>query len=171
MHGRKEKTFAGKVIGPAINLLPEDRDDLPEVVPVEWLNTTCTIYRREGMPSPPFDSFFTGYSLMEDVTLSLGVGRNWKLANVRKAKIYHDSQHGAHKCDVRKVGAMELVNRYYVMTEILKQRGFASDLRLCAWEIFQLLTVAARSTTRGKVWSMFRGKLDGLQHILSSHQK
>src|SRR5437867_8288933 len=67
MHGRSEKSFAGKVIGPAINLLPEDRDDLPEVVPVEWLNTTCTMYRREVLPSPPFDSLFVGYSLMEDV--------------------------------------------------------------------------------------------------------
>ena len=26
MHGRAEATFAGKVIGPAINLLPEDHD-------------------------------------------------------------------------------------------------------------------------------------------------
>ncbi len=67
MNGGPEKSFAGKLIGPAINLLPEDRDDLPEVVPVEWLNTTCTIYRREALPSPPFESFFTGYSLMEDV--------------------------------------------------------------------------------------------------------
>ena len=64
MHGRREKSFAGKLIGPAINLLPEDRDDLPEVVPVEWLNTTCTIYRREALPDPAFDVFF--YWLLAD---------------------------------------------------------------------------------------------------------
>ena len=38
MNGGSEQTYAGRVIGPAINLLPEDRDDLPSVVPVEWLN-------------------------------------------------------------------------------------------------------------------------------------
>src|SRR5204863_9646194 len=97
MHGRSERTFAGRVIGPGINLLPEDREDLPEIVPVEWLNTTCTIYRRVALPSPPFDSVFTGYSMMEDLTLSLRVGQKWKLANARTARIFHDSQPGPHK--------------------------------------------------------------------------
>src|SRR5437868_3995529 len=83
MNGRREKSFAGRVIGPGINLLPEDRQDLPEVVPVDWLNLGCTIYRREALPDPPFRSNFTGYSLMEDLTLSLEVGKTWNLANVR----------------------------------------------------------------------------------------
>src|SRR5207249_600049 len=69
LHGRAERTYAGRVIGPAVNLLPEDRDDLPEVVPTEWLNTGCTLYRREALPEPPFDLLFTGYSMMEDLTL------------------------------------------------------------------------------------------------------
>ena len=43
----------------------------PEVASVEWLNTTCTIYRGEALPSPPFCNQFTGYSLMEDLALSL----------------------------------------------------------------------------------------------------
>ena len=44
------------------------RPDPLAVVPVEWLNTTCTLYRRAALPSPPpFSSRFEGYSLMEDV--------------------------------------------------------------------------------------------------------
>src|SRR5882724_9869052 len=58
LNSGRESTFAGKVIGPAINLLPEDRYDLPDIVPVEWLNTTCTMYRHDALPSPPFDSVF-----------------------------------------------------------------------------------------------------------------
>ena len=101
LNGARENSFAGKVIGPAINLLPEDRDDLPDIVPVEWLNTTCTIYRREALPDPPFPELFAGYSLMEDLALSLNVAkRGWKLANVRTARIFHDSQPGEHKSDV-----------------------------------------------------------------------
>ena len=78
LHGRNELTFAGRMIGPAVNLLPEDRDDLPEVVPTDWLNSTCTLYRRGALPNPPFDSIFTGYSMMEDVALSVRVGKNWR---------------------------------------------------------------------------------------------
>ena len=107
LHGKPEATYAGKCIGPALNLLPEDRPDLPEVVPVEWLNTTCTLYRWKAMPQPPFPEHFTGYSLMEDVTLSLIVGRNWKLANARTARIYHDSQPGTHKQDISARTKME----------------------------------------------------------------
>ena len=46
--GRPESSYAGGVLGPAVNLLPADRDDLPEVVPVEWLNTgaRCTVGKR-----------------------------------------------------------------------------------------------------------------------------
>src|SRR5437660_1456582 len=42
MAGRTQASYAGRVLGPAVNLLPEDRDDLPDIVPVEWLNLGCT---------------------------------------------------------------------------------------------------------------------------------
>jgi GT2 family glycosyltransferase len=139
MHGRREKSFAGKVIGPAINLLPEDRDDLPEVVPVEWLNTTCTMYRREVLPTPVFDEVFTGYSLMEDLALSLRVAQaGWKLANARTARVVHDSQPGDYKSDVAAVASMEFQNRYYVMTNILHRRSFSDHVRLMIWELFSI---------------------------------
>src|SRR5262249_58000113 len=92
MAGAPQSRSGGRILGPAVNLLPEDRADLPEVVPVEWLNTTCTLYRREALPHPPFLPHFTGYSLLEDVALSVTVAKQWKLANVRTARIYHDSQ-------------------------------------------------------------------------------
>jgi hypothetical protein len=165
MHGRREKSFAGRVIGPAINLLPEDREDLPEIVPVQWLNLGCTLYRREALPSPPFDSVFVGYSMMEDLTLSLRVGRHWKLANARTARIFHDSQPGDYKADVRALAAMELVNRHYVMTKICERRGVAAYLRLWLWELFQLFVTCARSASRSKAWAMCRGQFDGLRQI------
>src|SRR5262249_33517287 len=43
MAGRTANSYAGRVLGPAVNLLPEDLDDLPEVVPVEWMNLGCTL--------------------------------------------------------------------------------------------------------------------------------
>jgi glycosyltransferase involved in cell wall biosynthesis len=165
MHGRREHSFAGRVIGPAINLLPEDGEDLPQIVPVEWLNTTCTLYRREALPSPPFDSFFIGYSMMEDLALSLQVARRWRLANVRTARIFHDSQPRTHKDDIRAMAAMELVNRHYVMTEILGRKGIRDYLRLLLWEVFQLTISAARRQSRPHMAPICRGKFQGFAQV------
>lgn len=140
LHGRYETSYAGKCIGPALNLLPEDNPNLPEVVAVEWLNTTCVLYRREALPQPIFSSFFTGYSLLEDVTLSLTVGKQWQLANARTAKIFHDSQPGEHKNNPTILAQMDLVNRHYVMTQILEQKTLQDYLKLI---ILQLFGIAA----------------------------
>jgi len=166
MNGKSEPTYAGRVIGPAINLLPEDRDDLPEVVPVEWLNTTCTMYRHEALPNPPFLAQFKGYSLMEDVALSLEVGKKWKLANARTARIFHDSQPADYKSNQRLLNCMQLTNRYFVMTQIINQGTLSDHLKLLMWELFQLASVAVRSETRGKAVAMLRGQLDGYAQIL-----
>jgi glycosyltransferase involved in cell wall biosynthesis len=168
LHGRSESSFAGRCIGPALNLLPEDRADLPEVVPVEWMNTTCTLYRREAMPEPPFPTHFTGYSLMEDVTLSLLVGKQWQLANARTARIFHDSQPGDHKNDRGVLAKMELVNRHYVMTQILQRRSLQDHLKLV---ILQLFEIAASLFSR-QGWQEFpallSGKLAAIRQILTS---
>jgi GT2 family glycosyltransferase len=163
MHGRREKSYAGRVIGPAINLLPEDREDLPEVVPMEWLNTTCTMYRRGALPSPPFDPFFTGYSLMEDLALSLRVSqRGWRLANVRSARIVHRSQAGQHKADVAAIASMELRNRRYVMTEVLKRRSFSDYVRLSLWECFTIASSLANRDGFRNLPKVLAGKLHAL---------
>ena len=147
------------MLGPAVNLLPEDRDDLPEVVPVQWLNTTCTLYRREALPEPMFPSNFIGYSLMEDLTLSLTVGRHWKLANARTARIYHDSQRGEHKEDVVAMSTMELVNRHYVMTKVMGKRDFGDYAKLAVWELFQLASCAIDNRGGIAFWRELRGKM------------
>jgi GT2 family glycosyltransferase len=164
MHGQREKSFAGKVIGPAINLLPEDRHDLPEIVPVEWLNTTCTMYRRDALPSSPFDSFFSGYSLMEDLALSLRVGeRGWKLANVRTARVFHDSQSGGHKTDLAAIASMELQNRHYVMTKILRRTSISDYVKLSTWELFSIIT-----SGRKNIRYLLTGKWHALRELYRS---
>ena len=103
---------------------------------VDWLNTTCTLYRREALPTPPFPPHFTGYSMMEDLTLSLVVGRQWSLANARTARIFHDTQPGSHKSDPARLAEMGLVNRHYVMTQVLHRRSVADYLRMFVWHAF-----------------------------------
>lgn len=168
LHGRAEESYAGRCIGPALNLLPEDREDLPEVVPVEWLNTTCTLYRREALPDPLFSSNFVGYSLMEDVTLSLTVGERWRLANARTARIYHDSQPGDHKNNAGVLAKMELVNRHYVMTKILRRSQLRDYYKLVILQLFEI--AALLQTLRG--WQslpvVIQGKLAAILEIWQS---
>lgn len=168
LHGLPETSYAGKCIGPALNLLPEDNPDLPEIVPVEWLNTTCTLYRRKALCSPLFPPVFTGYSLMEDVTLSLIMGRNWKLANARTARIFHDSQPGDHKSNRAVLAKMELVNRHYVMTQILERRQLQDYGKLTVLQLFEI--AALLQTWKG--WKslpiVLKGKLEAVLEILKS---
>ena len=128
------------------------------MVPVEWLNTTCTLYRREALPDPPFPDHFKGYSLMEDVTLSLMVGRHWKLANARTARIYHDSQPGSHKVDPKLVAEMQLINRHYVMTKVLGRNRISDYLKLFLFELFSLTSTLRGHSGRVVFGPTLRGK-------------
>jgi glycosyltransferase involved in cell wall biosynthesis len=171
INGRNEPTFAGRLLGPAVNLLPEDRDDLPEVVPTEWLNTTCTIYRREALPDPPFDSIFTGYSMMEDVAASASVGRHWRLANARTARIFHDSHPGAHKAQRAELARMEIVNRYFIMTDVIGRRSAADYARLLLWQMFQLSSCAVQCRLGRPFWEALHGNIQGVRAIAKSKRR
>ena len=167
LSGQRAASYAGRIIGPAVNLLPEDRNDLPDVVPVEWLNTTCVLYRRDALPSPPFPAHFLGASLLEDVALSCAVGKTWRLANVRKARVFHDSQQGDHKRSIVAASRMELVNRHYVMTQVLKRRRLVDYAKLALWECFLLANAAIR--VRGFLREL-SGKLLGLGDMMLGEQ-
>ena len=166
MAGEDCSSYAGRILGPAVNLLPEDREDLPEIVPVEWLNTTCTLYRREMLPIPPFPAHFTGYSMMEDVTLSLLVGRKARLANARTARIFHDSQPGSHKSSPCDLAEMELTNRHYVMTRVLERRSGLDYMRLFGWELFQMTSGLLQSAGRRDFPARLLGKARALWKLL-----
>ncbi|OAI50989.1 glycosyltransferase [Planctomycetaceae bacterium SCGC AG-212-F19] len=166
LHGRALASYAGRCIGPAVNLLPGDRPDIPEVVPVDWLNLGCTLYRREALPEPVFDPFFTGYSMFEDLALSLVVGRKWKLASVRTARLFHDSQPSDEKNRVGAMATMELINRHYVMTTVLGRHDLAHYMKLILFESY--LLAAALKTRRGRrrFFTLLRGKCRALAQIL-----
>lgn len=168
LHGQPENSYAGKCIGPALNLLPEDNPSLPEIVPVEWLNTTCTLYRRKSLPEPLFPAIFTGYSLMEDVTLSLIVGKTWNLANVRTAHIYHDSQPGDHKNNAGDLAQMELVNRHYVMTQVLERNSWQDYIKLLVLQIFGITASLQSFQGWRNLPTVLLRKLKGVIQILQS---
>lgn len=171
LDGTQRESYAGKCIGPAFNLLPEDKEELPEIVPVEWLNTTCVLYRKDAVPDPLFPKHFTGYSLMEDVTLSLTVGKKWKLANARTARIYHDSQPGDHKNNERILAQMDLVNRHFVMTQILGRSSFQDYLKLFVLQLFAIATLFGKNGNLKHFPAVVMGKLGGVVEIIRTRKQ
>jgi glycosyltransferase involved in cell wall biosynthesis len=173
LYGQSLDSYAGKCIGPAVNLLPEDREDLPEVVEVEWLNTTCTLYRRAALPDPPFISHQLKSGLripafpQEDLALSLRVARHWKLANARTARIYHDTQPGIHKADITAASKVELINRHYLMTSLLNRRRLSDHLKLMLLEVFGNLTALKTAKEWKQLPFVLTGKLKALPVLLT----
>jgi glycosyltransferase involved in cell wall biosynthesis len=160
------ETYAGRIAGPAIAFLP--RLQGKNIAPVQWLNLGCTLYRRALLPDPPFDSVFSGYSIGEDVTLSLRVARRARLVNVPSARILHDSQKGSHKASAVALGRMELVNRHYIMTDVMEKRGWRDVARLLLWECCQLGVSLVRERGGAVFWQQLYGRLLGAGDIVRS---
>ena len=165
LHGKALGSYAGKCIGPAYNFLPEDDEVLPEYVPVDWLNLGCTFYKKEALQNPPFQNHFTGYSMMEDLTLSLTVGKKYTLLNARNAKIFHDSQPGDYKSNVTDLEKMELINRHYVMTKILGKTSIKYYFKLTLLETFNFLALFRNTAQIKKVPFFIKGKLQAIWSI------
>ena len=162
--GKKLSSYAGKVIPPGWGMLPEDREDMPEVVEVEWLNLGATLYKKEALPNPPFQSYFKGYSMMEDLTLSVLVSKKWKLLNARTARIYHDSQPGTHKDNLAQISEMELANRHFIMTKILHRSSMKDYFKLFIFELFQLASSIRSGGARSFIQQV-QGKLRALRNF------
>ncbi len=165
LNGAPRESFAGRIIGPAVNFRVEDRPEQPTLVPVEWLDLGCTLYRREALPVPPFDPFFTDYSYGEDLALSVVVGRSWKLACVPKARIFHDRIKGEIKLGAARFAKMELVNRHFVMTQVLGRRRVGDYGRLVAYELFSLASMWKTPLGRRQFLPAIVGKLGALAHL------
>jgi len=135
-----EGSLAGRCCGPALNFLPADNLHEENPISVQWLNTTCTLYRRSALPSPAvFLNFFHGYSLMEDLALSMHVGKTSKLETLPSARIFHDSVNASYKSNALQRSTMECTNRWFVMTRIMGRTGALWNFRLAIYEFLGLL--------------------------------
>lgn len=161
--GAGDARDGGRFLAGVRNVLPADSDERPAVQQVEWLNTTCTLYRTKALPSPPFPPHFGGASVCEDVALSqVVVQGGWELANHRDARIFHDSQGGDHKADQSKLIAQEFRNRAYVLRVILGKQGPADLFRLLFSQGYQALAVGMSTRSIPKLWQGIRGIFSGL---------
>lgn len=168
LNGGAMEDFSGRCIGPAAGFLSWNRPGRAEVEPVDWMPTTCAMYRREALPTPPFDPFFKDYSLVEDMAMSLVVARRWKLANVRSARVYHDRVKGEIKSGGRRFAIIELVGRHYIMTRVLGKNTAGDHVRLAAYQLFMLVSLLRTPLGRRQFFPSLLGKLQALPRVIET---
>lgn len=159
-------SYAGKVVGPAVNFLPEDKPGIEQAV--EWLPSCCSAYRREVFLKNKFNQGFSGYSFLEDVELSLRIGRAFKLINTTRARLFHKDLGGASHKDWVEIGRMQVLNRWSVMTDILEKKSPTDKLRFFYYQAYCLVTEAGpllREPLLKKALLRWRGRLLGLWKI------
>lgn len=157
-------SLAGHCRGPAMNFLPTD-DPGEGRLESEWLNTTCTLYRREALPNPPFLSYFHGYSLMEDLALSLEVGKRWKLRSVPAARIFHDTGPSDYKSRVVAREAMETANRWFVARHVMGCPPFQLLCRMLFLQMIGLIPLLRNPSRWGTIPGWLVGKCLGWERI------
>jgi GT2 family glycosyltransferase len=165
--GRFRGSYAGRVVGPAVNFLPQDCPDMLQEV--EWLPSTCTAYERQVFLNERFGEF-EGYSFAEDVHLSLRVAQNYRLVNTSKARVFHEDlgQH-THK-DWFAIGRSQVLNRHLILASVLERRSLPDALQLFAYEMIYCpvaYLAAGVSARRLRILTrLVAGKVNGFSTLL-----
>jgi GT2 family glycosyltransferase len=131
---------------------------------VRWLPTTAVTWRKAVFETFRFDEGFRGYSYLEDLDFSYGVGKNFRLAVVEGASYYHYPAPGGRGRGYE-FGRREVINRIY----FVRKHGELSVFRCCAGLMVRMaisLYLASRGET-GYYLQRIRGNLAGLLRALT----
>lgn len=132
--GYSHADYGGRVFGPGINCFPLFEPAGPEIVPVEWLPSTCLFVRAACFRRHQFPRF-AGYSYAEDVHLTTRLAREAPLWFLREPSILHHSLPSEFKANRAELTAGKLHNMAVVARETLGRR----PLRLWwQWQLHRL---------------------------------
>lgn len=133
--GYSDPHYGARLFGPAINTLPCYPEQPGPMIPSEWLNSTCVVYRTDLFKKFFFPAF-EGYSHMEDVYLSASIKKTHHLYFHSQAWYDHLSVPSPAKADRRKLAQMRFRNQARVAREIQGLPGPRIHLQLFFHRIF-----------------------------------
>jgi GT2 family glycosyltransferase len=122
--GFSDPTYGGRLFGPAINCFPSYENTSEELIPADWLNLGCVLFRTDAFRREMFPAF-EGYSHMEDVHLSARIGHTHRLYFHTTANYDHFPSESPAKRDRRRLGQMRMRNQQLVAREVLGLHGFS----------------------------------------------
>lgn len=145
--GYSHPTYGGKLFGPGINCLPSYTEADDDLIPADWLNSTCVFYRtalfrRERFPQ------FEGYSFMEDVHVSARIGRTHQLYFHRTATFEHRDATSIFKRNVRELMRMRMRHQRMIARDILHLREPMLTLKLLLHRAFASLAILRQRAPR-----------------------
>ncbi len=132
--------YGGKLFGPGINCLPCYRENDPELIPSEWLNSTCVAYRTSVFRREQFPAF-RGYSFMEDVHLSSRVGRTHALFFHRDALYAHRSAGSEFKSDAGALAHSRVAHQRALARDVLGRRGPWFEFQFFLHRVFSSISI------------------------------
>jgi glycosyltransferase involved in cell wall biosynthesis len=133
--GYDHRDFGGHFFGPAINLLPTDRDNDPVLFRSQWLNSTLVAYPTELFLQIQFPRF-PGYSFQEDVHTSARIAGTRVLYFHRGLRYRHKASAKPYG-DAWQSGFTQLVNRWYNATVLLNLHGFERSWKFLLSLVFE----------------------------------
>lgn len=147
--GFAHPTYGGKLFGAAINCLPTYTESSGDLIPADWLNSTCVFYRTPLFAREKFPEF-EGYSFLEDVHLSARVGRTHRLYFHRTATFEHRDAPSTFKKNTRELARMRVRHQRLVAHDILGLREPILSLKLLLHRLFASISILRQ---RGPTWT------------------
>jgi GT2 family glycosyltransferase len=138
--GYAHPTYGGKLFGPAINCLPTYTEAEGDLIPSDWLNSTCVFYRTELFRRETFPPF-EGYSFLEDVHLSARIGRTHRLFFHRTATFEHRDAPSSFKRNARELARMRLRHQRLIARDLLGIPEPVLTLKLLLHRLFASVSV------------------------------
>lgn len=164
-------SYSGRLLGPAMNFLPQDDSVNPQRV--DWLRSGCSAYRTEVFRRFWFAPSFHGYSFAEDVHLSAQIAKEYQLFSTGRARLYHRNLGGQTHRDWVGLGEMIFCNRHEIMVHVLERHSISDYARLVFSEF--IYGSLASVWNGGRVGNVRRtalmtlGKLRGLAKIVAGN--
>jgi GT2 family glycosyltransferase len=139
--GYRDRTYGGRLFGPAINCLPCYTESDGDLIPAEWLNSGGVFYRSDVFLRELFPNF-EGYSFMEDVHLSARIVRTHRLYFHKTARCQHrDGAAVRPRDDIRARARMRIRNQRLVATDVLGLRGPVFELKMLLHRLFASVNI------------------------------
>jgi len=146
--GFDHRTYGGRLFGAAINCFPSYSAEPDELIPADWLNLGCVLFRSDLFAEELFP-LFEGYSYGEDVHLSARIGRKARLYFHATARYDHFPSMSPAKRSFFKYARMSARHRRLIARDIQGLRGW----ELC-WKdaLHRLFVTAFLLRTRPAGW-------------------
>lgn len=121
--GFSDGHFGARLFGAAINCFPCYDAATEELIPADWLNLGCVLFRSDAFGEELFPNF-EGYSFGEDVHLSARMKRHGPLYFHANARYDHFPASSPARRDAFLAAQMSARHRRLIAREILGLRGW-----------------------------------------------